>query len=161
MVFAAKCSVQLAYEEGHHLCAQSRLEHLASQTPHPRRLRHCLGLRTGRLADRIDVPHVDLEDKNQSREKLELELSVKSETRTAILAMGRVHALEAMNDAGRSLLLDPELPAPPNGDIFIPLARAQLAKQTILLQSPPSAAARFSNSRSFCRSRSWSGAGTC
>ncbi len=80
---------------------------------------------------------LELQEKNQSSEKLGVSLTVKSEARAAVLAVGRVRVLEASDDAGHSLLFDPQLKVLPDNDVFIPTAQAQVATPAVLLQAPP------------------------
>jgi len=76
-----------------------------------------------------------LQGQEQASESLNLQLLLASEVRAALLAYGQPRVVEARDDAGRSLLPDPQVPAPPAGDFFGPLGFNP--RRTVLLQPPP------------------------
>jgi len=76
-----------------------------------------------------------LQDKEQASESLHLQLLLASEVRAALLGYGQPRVVEARDDAGRSLLPDPQVPAPPAGDFFSPVGFNPT--RTVRLQPPP------------------------
>jgi len=69
-----------------------------------------------------------LQDQEQASESLYLQLLLASEVRPALLGYGQPRVVEARDDAGRSLLPDRQVPAPPVG--LNPM-------RIVLLQPPP------------------------
>ncbi len=76
-----------------------------------------------------------LQGKEQASESLHLQLLLVSELRPALVGSGQPRVVEARDAAGRSLLLDPQAPAPPTGDFFSPVGFNPT--RTVLLQPPP------------------------
>jgi len=76
-----------------------------------------------------------VQGQEQARETLRLQLVLASEFRPALLGYGQPRVVEARDDAGRSLLPDPQVPAPPAGDLFSRVGYNPT--RTVLLQVPP------------------------
>jgi WD40 repeat protein len=77
-----------------------------------------------------------LQEKNQSQDQLRLHLSLTSEPRNAGWTFAQPRAVEARDDAGRSLLPDPQTANQQNG-VFFPPVGVGYNNAMVLLQPPP------------------------